>query len=104
MTLKIINSKDLDNYLEKENKVEAKFKELESYARQLEGFSYMSIQDASTLFNYKDNIRAFYFDDFVKGSVLRDFLDNVSCFESEVSYSIREEDGDCFIKILVTIN
>ena len=104
MTLKIINSKDLDNYLEKENKLEVKFKEIESYARQLDGFSYMSIQDASTLFNYKDNIRAFYFEDYVNGSILRDFLDKVSCFESEVSYSIREEDVYCFIKILVTIN
>ena len=104
MTLKVINSKDLDNYLEKENKLEVRFKEIESYARQLDGFSFMSIQDVSTLFNYKNNIRSFYFDDYVKGSVIRDFLDNVSCFESEVSYSIREEDGYCFIKILVTIN
>ena len=102
MKFELVNSKDLDKYLEKDNKLEVKFKELESYAKNLDGFSFMSIQNASTLFNYKDNIRAFYFEDYIKGNLLRDFLDKVSCFESEVSFSIGEKRD--YIKVLVTIN
>lgn len=102
MKFELVNSKDLDKYLEKDDELEANFKELESYAKNLEGYSFMSIQDASTLFNYKDNIRAFYFEDYVKGTILKDFLDKVSCFESEVSFSICEKRD--YIKVLVTIN
>ena len=94
--------KDLDKYLEKDNKLEVKFKELESYSKNLEEFSFMSIQDASTLFNYKDNIRAFYFEEYLKGNILKEFLDKVSCFDSEVSFSIGEKRD--YIKVLVTIN
>ena len=43
MKLELVNSKDLDKYLEKDNKLEVKFKELESYAKNLEGFSFMSL-------------------------------------------------------------
>ena len=102
MKFELVNSKDLDKYLERDNKLEVKFKELESYANNLEGFSFMSIQDASTLFNYKDNIRAFYFEDYSKGNILKDFLDRVSCYDSEVSFSIGEKRD--YIKVLVTIN
>lgn len=102
MKFELVNSKDLDKYLENDNKLEVKFKELESYAKNLEGFSFMSSQDASTLFNYKDNIRAFYFEDYIKGNILKEFLDKVSCFESEVSFSICEKRD--YIKVLVTIN
>lgn len=103
MKFELVNIKDLDKYLEKDNTIEVKFKEIESYANNLEGFSYMSIQDASTLFSYNDNTRAFYFDNYVKGNVIRDFLDKVSCFESEFSYAIGEE-RDIYIQVLVTIN
>jgi hypothetical protein len=103
MKFEVINSKDLESYFEKEDKIECKFKEIESYARQLKGFSYMSIQDASTYFNFNDNIRAFYFDEYVKGDILRDFLDKVSCYESEISFAIGEE-RDRYIQVLVTIN
>lgn len=102
MKFELVNNKDLDKYLEKDNKLEVKFKELESYAKNLDGFSFMSIQDLSTLFNYKDNIRAFYFEEYLKGNILKEFLDKVSCFDSEVSFSIGEKRD--FIKILVTIN
>lgn len=102
MKFKLVNSKDLDKYLERDNKLEVKFKELESYAKKLEGYSFMSNQDVSTLFNYKDNIRAFYFEDYVKGNILKEFLDEVSCYDSEVSFSIGEKRD--YIKILVTIN
>ena len=101
MKFKLVNIKDLDKYLEKDDKLEVKFKELESYAKNLEGFSFMSIQDASTLFNYKDNIRAFYFEEYLKGNILKDFLDKVSCYDSQVSFSIGEKRD--YIKILVTI-
>lgn len=102
MKFELVNSKDLDKYFEMDNKLEVKFKELESYAKNLEGFSFMSIQDASTLFNYKDNIRAFYFEDYVKGNIIKEFLDKVSCYDSEVSFSIGEKRD--YIKILVNIN
>lgn len=102
MKFELVNNKDLDKYLEKDNKLEVKFKELESYSKNLEGFSFMSIQDASTLFNYKDNIRAFYFEEYLKGNILKEFLDKVSCFDSEVSFSIGEKRD--YIKVLVTIN
>lgn len=102
MKFELVNNKDLDKYLEKDNKLEVKFKELESYAKNLEGFSFMSIQDVSTLFNYKDNIRAFYFEEYLKGNILKEFLDKVSCFDSEVSFSIGEKRD--YIKVLVTIN
>lgn len=102
MKFELVNNKDLDKYLEKDNKLEVKFKELESYAKNLEGFSFMSIQDASTLFNYKDNIRAFYFEEYLKGNILKEFLDKVSCFDSQVSFSIWEKRD--YIKVLVTIN
>lgn len=103
MKFKVVNSKDLESYFEKENKIEDKFKEIESYARQLKGFSYMSIQDASTHFNFNDNIRAFYFYEYVNGDVLRDFLDKVSFYESEISFDIGEE-RDRYIQVLVTID
>jgi hypothetical protein len=102
MKFELVNNKDLDKYLEKDDKLEVKFKELESYANNLEGFSFMSIQDASTLFNYKDNIRAFYFEEYLKGNILKDFLDKVSCYDSEVSFSIGKKRD--YIKVLVTIN
>ena len=102
MKFELVNNKDLDKYLEKDNKLEVKFKELESYSKNLEGFSFMSIQDASTLFNYKDNIRAFYFEEYLKGNILKEFLDKVSCLDSEVSFSIGEKRD--YIKVLVTIN
>lgn len=102
MKFELVNNKDLDKYLEKDNKLEVKFKELESYAKNLEGFSFMSIQDASTLFNYKDNIRAFYFEEYLKGNILKEFLDKVSFFDSEVSFSIGEKRD--YIKVLVTLN
>lgn len=102
MKFELVNNKDLDKYLEKDNKLEVKFKELESYARKLKGFSYISIQDASSYFNFNDNVRAFYFDEYVKGDILRYFLDKVSCYESEISFSIGEE-RDRYIQVLVTI-
>lgn len=102
MKFELVNNKDLDKYLEKDNKLEVKFKELESYARKLKGFSYMSIQDASSYFNFNDNVRAFYFDEYVKGDILRYFLDKVSCYESEISFAIGEE-RDRYIQVLVTI-
>lgn len=103
MKFELVNSKDLDKYLEKDDKLEVKFKELESYVTKLKGFSHMSIQDVSTLFNFEENIRSFYFDDYVKGNVLRDFLDKVSCYDSEVSFAIGEE-RDRYIQVLVTID
>ena len=102
MKFEVVTSKELDNYLEKDNKVEYEFKEIESYAKKLEGFSFMSAQDVSTLFYYKDNIRAFYFEEYLKGNILKDFLDKVSCYDSEVSFSIGDKRD--YIKVLVTIN
>lgn len=49
MKFELVNSKDLDKYLEKDDELEANFKELESYAKNLEGYSFMYIQDASYL-------------------------------------------------------
>lgn len=38
MKFELVNIKDLDKYLEKDNTIEVKFKEIESYANNLEGF------------------------------------------------------------------